>query len=38
MEDVFEPVTAKQAVATENQKQLSQKPLQTLRDSSQTTT
>ena len=37
MEDVFEPVTVKQAEATKNQKQLSEKQLQTLRDSSQTT-
>ena len=34
----FEPDTAKQAEATENQKQLSEKQLQTLRDFSQTTT
>ena len=38
MEEVFEPVTEKQAEATENRKQLSGKQLQTLRDSSQTTT
>ena len=38
MEEVFDPVTAKQAEATENRKQLSEKQLQTLRDSSQTTT
>ena len=37
LEDVCEPVTAKQAAATENQKQLSEKQLQALRDSSQTT-
>ena len=37
MEDVFEPVTVKQAEATKNQKQLSEKQLQALRDSSQTT-
>ena len=37
MEEVFEPVTAKQAEATENQKQLSEKQLQALRDSSQIT-
>ena len=37
LEEVSEPVTAKQAEATENQKQLSQKNLQALRDSSQTT-
>ena len=37
MEEVFEPVTAKQAEATENQKQLSEKQIQALRDSSQTT-
>ena len=35
--EVFEPVTAKQAEATENQKQLSEKQLQALRDFSQTT-
>ena len=49
MEEVFEPVTARQAEATENQKQLSEKQIQAigqqtqgfvqaLRDSSQTTT
>ena len=38
MEEDFEPVTAKQAEATENQTQVSEKQLQTLRDSSQTTT
>ena len=37
MEEVFEPVTAKQAESTENQKQLSEKQIQALRDSSQTT-
>ena len=44
MEEVFEPVTVKQAEATKNQKQLSQKQLQAsgqqtqaVRDSSQTT-
>ena len=37
MEEVFEPVTAKQAEATKNQKQLSEKQFQALRDSSQTT-
>ena len=37
MKEVFEPVTAKQAEATENQKQLSEKQLQALRDSSQIT-
>ena len=37
MEEVFEPVTAKQAEATKNQKHLSEKQLQALRDSSQTT-
>ena len=37
MEEVFEPVTAKLAEATNNQKQLSEKQLQALRDSSQTT-
>ena len=37
MEEVFEPVTAKQAEATENQIQASEKQLQALRDSSQTT-
>ena len=36
MEKIFEPVTAKQAEATENQKQLSEKQIQTLRESSQT--
>ena len=36
MEEVFEPVTAKQAEATKNQKLLSEKQLQALRDSSQT--
>ena len=34
MKEVFEPVTAKQAEATENQKQLSEKQIQALRDSS----
>ena len=34
--EVFEPVTVKQAEATENQKQLSEKQIQALRDSSQT--
>ena len=38
MEEVLEPVTVKQAEATENQKQLSERQLQALRDSSQTTT
>ena len=38
MEEVFEPVTAKQAETTENQEQLSEKQLQTLRASSQTIT
>ena len=37
MEKVFEPVTAKHAEATEYQKQISEKHLQALRDSSQTT-
>ena len=37
MEEVFEPVTAKQAEGTKNQKQFSEKQLQALRDSSQTT-
>ena len=37
MEEVFEPVTVKQAEATKNQKQLSEKQIQALRDSSQTT-
>ena len=37
MEEVFEPVTAKQAEATENQKQLSENQIQALHDSSQTT-
>ena len=37
MEEVFEPVTAKQAEATENQKQLSGNQIQALHDSSQTT-
>ena len=37
LEKVFEPVTAKLAESTENQKQLSEKQLQALRDSSQTT-
>ena len=37
MKEVFEPVTAKQAEATENQKQLSEKQIQALQDSSQTT-
>ena len=36
MEDVFEPVIVKQAEATKNQKQLSEKQIQALRDSSQT--
>ena len=36
MEEVFEPVTVKQAEATKNQKQLSEKQIQALRDSSQT--
>ena len=36
MEKVFEPVTVKQAEATKNQKQLSEKQIQALRDSSQT--
>ena len=31
MEEVFEPVTAKQAEATENQKQLSEKQIHALR-------
>ena len=35
-EEVFEPVTVKQAEATKNQKQLSEKQIQALRDSSQT--
>ena len=34
--EVFEPVTVKQAEATKNQKQLSEKQIQALRDSSQT--
>ena len=38
MEEVFEPVIVKQAEATENQKQLSERKLQALRNSSQTTT
>ena len=33
MEEVFEPVTAKQAEATENQKHLSEKQIQALHDS-----
>ena len=37
MEEVFEPVYAKQAEATENQKHLSEKQLEALHDSSQTT-
>ena len=36
MGEVFEPVTVKQAEATKNQKQLSEKQIQALRDSSQT--
>ena len=36
MEEAFEPVTVKQAEATKNQKQLSEKQIQALRDSSQT--
>ena len=36
-EEVFETVTVKQAEATKNQKQLSGKQLQALRDSSETT-
>ena len=36
MEEVFEPVTVKQAEATKNQKQISEKQIQALRDSSQT--
>ena len=36
MEEVFEPVTVKQAEATKNQKQLSEKQIQALRDFSQT--
>ena len=36
MKEVFEPVTVKQAEATKNQKQLSEKQIQALRDSSQT--
>ena len=36
MEEVFEPVTVKQAEATKTQKQLSEKQIQALRDSSQT--
>ena len=36
MEEVFEPVTLKQAEATKNQKQISEKQIQALRDSSQT--
>ena len=35
--EVFEPVTVKQAEATKNQKQLSEKQIQALHDSSQTT-
>ena len=38
LEEGFEPVTAKQIEATGNQKQLSENQLQTIRDSSQTTT
>ena len=37
MEEVFEPVTAKQVEGTKNQKQSSEKQKQSLRDSSQTT-
>ena len=37
MEEVIEPVTAKQAEATENQKHSSEKQIQARRDSSQTT-
>ena len=37
MEEVFQPVTAKQAEATGNQKHLSEKQIQALHDSSQTT-
>ena len=37
MEEVFEPVTTKQAEATENQKQLCENQIQALHDSSQTT-
>ena len=37
MEEVFEPVTVMQLEATKNQKQLSEKQIQALRDSSQTT-
>ena len=36
IEEVFEPGTAKQAEATEDQKQLPEKQLQALRDSTQT--
>ena len=36
MKEVFEPVTVKQAEATKNRKQLSEKQIQALRDSSQT--
>ena len=36
MEEVFEPVTVKQAEATKNLKQFSEKQIQALRDSSQT--
>ena len=36
MEEVFEPVTAKQAEATENQKKMSEKQIQALHDSTQT--
>ena len=36
MEEVFEPVTVMQLEATKNQKQLSEKQIQALRDSSQT--
>ena len=38
MEEVIEPVTAKQVEATEKQKQLSEKQLQTLHNTSRTTT
>ena len=36
MEEIFEPVTVNQAEVTKNQKQLSEKQIQALRDSSQT--
>ena len=37
LKEVFGPVTAKEAEATENQRQISEKRIQALQDSSQTT-